>query len=171
MFINNYSNKSTVRGSETNRLHCFFFSPSNYIHPSTKNVGILLHYNHTFCAFEISPLSVVSVSVSLFLMNFLTYAHKNLAVPTATSPPRPIPSTSSTITVPRPINADKCPSTRPFDGQSCSDDPQSDYYRCGYWDQDPNPTKIIDCRCNHVHEFVCNDADSMMYQLTSSSSF
>lgn len=95
----------------------------------------------------------------------------NLAVPTATSPPRPIPSTSSTITVPRPINADKCPSTRPFNGQSCSDDPQGDYYRCGYWDQDPNPTKIIDCRCNHVHEFVCNDADSMMYELTSSSSF
>merc|ERR1712032_783721 len=58
------------------------------------------------------------------------------------------------INVPRPVNSIKCPTMYPGTGADCEWNT-----RCGYWDDQQNPTKIVDCRCNNQQRFECKDAD------------
>ena len=54
-----------------------------------------------------------------------------------------------------------CPGTEPTTGEACGTSTLL-FHQCVYYDQFPEPTKFIDCRCNN-QVYTCNIASEETY--------
>jgi len=90
-----------------------------------------------------------SSSSSVIDTNINTNANNSSPLPT-------VPSSNTLIT-----KSMHCPGTEPTTGEACGTSTLL-FHQCVYYDQFPEPTKFIDCRCNN-QVYTCNIASEETY--------